>query len=293
MQEKFYISHQGKESGPHLVSEIVSKIRSGEITLEDYAFVESKEDWIPLFNVPEIEREIPKEKPQNKPKLSSVFNHDSHTTAKAEHPQEGGSSDVRAPHETAPSKEGVKSEEWFILKGENRFGPFIYFDLVRMLQEKALWEYDYVWHSGLSSWTRIAELNEFRVEQIRKIRDSGSREAAEIFFRRRHARVKYGGSIIVHDNQRIWKGESLEIGEGGAGIIMANSMITPGQTIYLHFKPGQGAPPFNAICEVVSKQYTKETKNAKTPLRYGLRFLNVNPHGKEFISSYVKEKKAA
>ena len=41
--------------------------------------------------------------------------------------------------------------EWFVLKGENRFGPFNYTDLVKMLQQKVVFPFDFIWHAGLQS----------------------------------------------------------------------------------------------------------------------------------------------
>src|SRR5690606_38372739 len=110
---------------------------------------------------------------------------------------------------------------------------------------------------------------------IKKLKSTLMPEINEVFFRRRHRRVKYGGTILVHDNKSVWKGQGVEISAGGAGVIMENSMIVPGQTLYLHFKPGDGVPPFNAVCEVVSKRFVEGVKDKNAPIRYGLKFKNI------------------
>lgn len=270
MQDKYYISHAGQESGPYNISEIIEKVKTNEFSFEDYVFIDDTQEWILLINVPDISSCLPKEKPPS-PMPDS----------------KSQSEEISAP------KDPFNDAEWFVLKGENRFGPFTYTDLVRMLQEKALFEYDYVWYEGMNSWSRIAEIHEFNPNQIKKLKEIATSEISEIFFRRRHARVKYGSSIIIHDNIKIWKGESIEISEGGAGIVMSNSTIAPGQTLYLHFKPGNGLPTFNAVCEVVSKQFLKNIKNENATLKYGLKFLSVNSQGKDSIKEYAKSKKSA
>src|SRR5690606_16669920 len=92
------------------------------------------------------------------------------------------------------------NHEWYVLKGENKFGPFSYTDVVKMLQQGVVFEFDFAWHSGLTNWERIAELPAFAKENIRKLKDTLMPEISEVFFRRRHRRVKYGGTILIHDN---------------------------------------------------------------------------------------------
>ena len=35
-------------------------------------------------------------------------------------------------------------------------------------------------------------------------------------------------------------------------------------------------PPFNAICEVVSKRYDEDVRDASAPVKYGLKFTNIS-----------------
>ena len=118
-------------------------------------------------------------------------------------------------------------------------------------------------------------------------------EVSQIFFRRRHKRVQYGGTILVHDNKKVWKGQAVEISEGGAGVVMDNSLIVPGQELFLHFKPGDGVPPFNAVCEVVSKQYVFGVKDPKAPMKYGLKFKDLSNDTQKAIKEYSRSSKQA
>ena len=74
---------------------------------------------------------------------------------------------------------------------------------------------------------------------------------------------------------------------------MENSMILPGQKLYLHFKPGDGVPPFNAVCEVVSKRYIEGLNSKKTPIRYGLKFVDLDEGTKDFLMQYTVNKEEA
>jgi hypothetical protein len=158
-----------------------------------------------------------------------------------------------------------------------------------MLQNKSLYEFDYIWKLGLNSWTQISQTSEFSSENIRSIHESQDLDISEIFFRRRHLRAKFGSSLIVHNSKSVFKGISLEISAGGAGIVLENSGIQPGQSLFLHFKPGEGVPPFNAICQVVSKQSLVSSKDTKTTqVKYGVRFTSISTQVRDSIESFIK-----
>ncbi len=162
----------------------------------------------------------------------------------------------------------INSEkEWFILKDGNNFGPFAYLDVVNMLQEKAVYEYDFCWNEKFSGWRKISEVSDFSQEKIRELKTSGDQNVTDIFFRRRHQRTSYGCSLIVHNQKQVYKGSSFQISEGGAGVVIPNSTFTVGQNLYLHFRPGDSVPAFNAICQMFG---------SREDFQYHLKFLSVH-----------------
>jgi hypothetical protein len=239
----------------------------------DYIFDESKGDWITLMEHPQLSEKMKSAKPQSAPMA-------------APHP-------ASAATEPARRAEEPKVADWFILKGENKFGPFSYSDLIKMLQRKLVFEFDFAWKREMKEWVRIAELPEFAEERIRELKNTLMPDISELFFRRRHRRVSYGGTILIHDNHTVWKGRGVEISPGGAGVVMENSTIVPGQKLYLHFKPGDGVPPFNAICEVVSKRFQENVTEKTTPVRYGLKFTSMNDETREFLAKFAKKAEVA
>jgi hypothetical protein len=263
MQSAFYVSQKGQQVGPLSVEQILDKVAKGELDATDYCYDEVKEDWVLL----------------------------------GEHPQMSGGVKKASGELTQVKDEPVTTEsvphgdkEWFVLKGESKFGPFPFHELIKMLQEKSIFEFDYVWHSGLSTWERIAEVPEFRPHNIKRLRDSGQAKISDIFFRRRHMRVEWASSIVIHDNKHLWRGESLEISAGGAGVVIHNASLNPGQTLYLHFKPADGVPAFNAVCEIVSKQYVKNVKSKDAPVRYGVKFTKINTTTQKALQEYADKK---
>ncbi len=264
MQELYYISHSGKSVGPFGVDEIITKINKKELQPTDYIYDETKKDWVVLLEYDLITKRLPS--------LTKLY--------------------PKKPRKVDDSSSFTIDREWFMLKGENRFGPFTYFEVVEKLQKKEAFEFDFIWHHKMTDWKRIAEVEDFNPDKIKELSSQNEKEIKEIFFRRRHTRASYGGSVVVHDNKSIWKGQGLEISAGGAAVIVNTPNLQPGQKIYLHFKPGDGVPPFNALCEVVSKQFVPGSSDELKQIRYGVKFESVSQATVQSIKNYTKKKAA-
>ncbi len=180
--------------------------------------------------------------------------------------------------------------EWFVLKDHNKYGPYTYKDMLNMLEEKFIYAFDFVWHKSLSNWRRLGDLEAFESETVNKLKHTYMPELTKAYHKRRHKRVNFGHSIMIHDNSKIWKGKSVQIGEGGVGVVMDQAHIIPGQTLYLHFKPGDGVPPFNATCQVVSKKPQQDGKSKKLEVFYGMKFLNISNDIGYLVGSLKKKK---
>jgi PilZ domain/GYF domain 2 len=279
MQTKFYVSHSSQQMGPYAIDEIVNFVSEGTLSPLDYIYDEEKADWIVFIEHASLAEKVKALKPKAPPAPAEK------TDAKVHKLQTKKEKKADLALESA----SPVNHEWFVLKGENKFGPFVYTDVVKMLQQGAVFEFDFVWHQGMEGWHRIAELDDYSKDRLRQLKDSAMPEISEVFFRRRFRRVNYGGTILVHDNKKVWKGTAMEVSEGGAGVVMENAMIVPGQELYLHFKPGDGVPPFNAICEVVSKEYVSDLRNRTAPIKYGLKFKTLSSETQKFLKEYAKK----
>lgn len=273
----YYISHSGQQQGPYSIEQILEKVKKSELAVIDYIYDEKASDWVMLMEHKELGARLKDLKPAAPPKPKAP---QPEPTPQAQPPVPAGTPEYM-------------TVEWYVLKGENKFGPFAYTDVVKMLQQKVAFEFDFAWNEKMQTWRRIAELEPFTAANIRKLQDTLMPDIAEVFFRRRHRRVSYNGTILVHDNQNVWKGHGMEISAGGAGVVMENSMIVPGQTLYLHFKPCDGVPAFNAVCEVVSKKFEEDVKDRSAPVRYGLKFTSVSANTQKFLQEMSKKTEAA
>ena len=264
-QNTFYISKAGSYSGPFSAEEVFAKIESYEHSWTDYIYDDGKQDWVLVLEHPLFADKFNSNLGKKMAKTPDSSN-------------KGGSH---------------KEKAWYILKDGNNYGPFSQLEIIQMLQEKALYEYDFIWHQKMASWKRVADVSEYSNEEIRKLKGSLPSDLSEVFFRRRYMRAQYGCSIVVHNNKSVFRGQSIEISAGGAGLIIENSEIEPGQTLFLHFQPGDGVPPFNAVCTVVSKKFVKEQSGPSSLMKYGVKFTSISSAIKEQIKEFTQSSNKA
>lgn len=175
--QEFYVSHEGQQMGPYPLDTILKMVKNGELNILDYLYDQGKEDWVLLMEYPALEKTLKDHKPAsapqstNSPSLRQTVHDDSKTD-----PVIDSSVDLSA---TKPAHLLV---EWYILKGENKFGPFSYADVIKMLQNKVAFEFDFVWHSGLANWVRIADHDAFQPEQISQMKNASMPDISEVFF---------------------------------------------------------------------------------------------------------------
>ncbi len=257
--EKYFIAHLGIQKGPWTIDEITMRLNQKNLMWNDYIYDEKSKDWILILE---------------SPLFTSLFNNSFKTPIKSTVSQK-------------IANDPVRDRSWYILKQENNYGPFSLLEMIQMLQSKTLFEFDFIWRHGLDSWKRLAEVADFSPDRIKVIFDSVNTEQSvtdkEIFFRRKHARAQYGSSLILHDRQKLYKAESFEISAGGAGFVSASLNFELDKQLYMHFKPSDQIPAFNAICKIVSHYGDK----------YGVRFLHVSAATKDKISQFTSSLKKA
>lgn len=270
MNKQYYLSHSGTHIGPFSLETVLDKVTNTEHQWTDYVYDETIGDWLMLMEHPDFA-------PHCGVQLAAMA--------------------PPAPIKILPpelEEQSLQMKEWFILRDGNNHGPFSRLEVVQMLQEKTLFEFDPIWKTKMQTWKPLAEVPEFSPAAIRELSASKEEKVTEIFFRRRHPRAAYGASLIVHNSKMVFKGHAFEISAGGAGILIENSALHPGQSLFLHFQPGDGVPPFNAVCQIVSKQYvTTSASRDENPIKYGVKFTNLSQSVRESIKNYTSVAKAA
>lgn len=270
---RYHVARGDTCVGRFPVDEILGRVKAGELDPFDHVYDETQKDWIAIIVHPAFAIQ------------KDFWN--SYQNANVAKPRKVNPT---LNSETAvPELDGGK-EAWFVLKGDHRFGPFEYLELVRLTQEKNLKDWDYVWTKRLPKWTRISSLPEFHNATINHLRESLSESLGghvnEVFFRRRFARAAFEGSILVHNNTKLYRGRSLEMSAGGLSLVLGESDIKVTDTLHLHVKPSRETPTFNSACEVMARRVLNAA-DPKSPVVYGLKFIGLEERVKTEIDGWA------
>lgn len=110
---KYFLHHQGEQKGPWSLDEILSYLGRQEVLWTDYLYDDEAQDWVMLLDFAPLAENFQK-----------VF---------ASEPREKV---IEVPKVNLVKLESPMDLEWFALQGNEKFGPFKYLEIVRMLQEK-------------------------------------------------------------------------------------------------------------------------------------------------------------
>lgn len=298
IQVEFYVAKGGANYGPFLIPQIAEMIAKGELAITDFVYDEARADWISLMECGPLLDHLRRAKPAAPPmKQAPQPQTPAPQMPQAPVPQSQPQSATPVKAAATNGKPAFakpawavtpRDDAWYIQKNGERHGPFTYMELVRGLQEKTVYEYDFVWKEGMETFMRIAEHPSFLPERIRELLAQKQTDQ-QVFVKRQHPRVKFESEIIVHDDRDVWMGQAFEASVGGSGLLIENSRLTPGQMVRIHFAPFDGLPAFNALGEIVGKTYSKNVRGAKSPVKYSVRFVrldgSVEPQVREYFAS--------
>ncbi len=263
---QFHVARGETPIGRFTVTDILARVERRELDPFDHIYDENLQDWVAIATHPSFAKH-------------SEFWEQLRLTLVQE--AKGGTEDSPA------------VAEWFVLKGDHRFGPFEYLELVRLTQEKGLQDWDYVWNKKLAKWARLATLPEFQPEAIQKLRltlsDKLGGTLNEVFFRRRYARATFEGSILVHNHQKLFKGKSHELGAGGMSLTLLEGELKVGDKVHVHIKPSKETPAFNTSCEVMSRRVL-HAGDPKSPVVYGMKFSDLDKNVRSQIDTWATGK---
>lgn len=298
-QTEFFVSKGEQQLGPWTVQELAAKVGSQELALTDFVFDDAKNDWVALYECEAFQSHMRSQKPKAAPPKKAAPATASQPEAKAEAPkvdplaQAFSQKREEAPVvAAAPAPSEKVTQEWFVQKGQHRYGPFTYLGVIRALQEKTVYEFDLCWKNGMGEWIRIAEHPDFAQDKIRALTQDAKSEE-QVFTQRQHARVGFETEVLVHDNRSVWLGRAYEGSAGGSGLVIENATLVPGQTVLLHFAQRDDLPAFNALCEIVGKKYSKDVRDAKSPVQYSVRFVKLDAQAEARVQKFFGTQAAA
>ncbi|CAN5398380.1 hypothetical protein BH10BDE1_BH10BDE1_19810 [soil metagenome] len=292
--DQHHVSRNGETFGPWTVEQIAQKLSTGELAITDFAWDDSLTEWVSLMEFGDLKSYLQARKPAAPPlvpkqkQISGQIDEAAATVPATAAATKSAAAAKPAVVSAAMSEDDAI--QWYVTRGQQKFGPFNFFGVVKALQDKSVFEFDYIWKEGMESWVRLAEHEKFDADSIRNLLQSLEEKKAhgDVFAQRRHARMAIENDVLINDNQSVSPGRMVEGSAGGTGLIIKNSTLIPGQLIHVHFSSLDGLPAFNAIGEIVSKKYTRSARDQRAPIHYGVRFVKMDPAAEERVKNYFK-----
>lgn len=176
---------------------------------------------------------------------------------------------------------------WYVLMGEQKYGPYEYKSIINMIQTNQLMDYNYVWAPHLPSWTQVHQLEEFSKDRFTLLLQKES-ELLGAFIQREHARKDIDVPLLGHNHTRFFDGQLVSISKVGGLCLLNSPLIQVGDRLKLHIKSSLAdTVPFNLECEVLRKNFSKQRLNSKSGLYYAVRFHDIQPVGVQTIQSWI------
>ena len=177
--------------------------------------------------------------------------------------------------------------DWFVLLGDQKYGPYDYKTMIHMMQKNELMDYNYVWAAHLDSWTPIYQLEEFSKDRFQLLLQKES-DYLNTFIQRQSQRIEVDIPLMGHNSVRFFDGKVTSLSENGALCLINTPLVQVGDLLKLHVKTnGQGGVSFNTEAEVIRKNFSKQRLNSKSGLYYAIRFNDIQSVGLEQIQQWI------
>lgn len=180
------------------------------------------------------------------------------------------------------------SNQWYILRGEMKYGPYDYRSLISMLQNAELFDYNYVWSAHLENWTLLGDLPDFSKDRLCRLIET-KEHVGGTFKDRTCPRLNLEVPVYAHNDHNMFDGQTLSVSENGALVLLNDPLLLPGQKILMTFRTSEANPQaFNVLCEIIRKNYSKQRLNVKSGLHYAVRFLKVQNPGSAQLTKWTR-----
>jgi len=181
-----------------------------------------------------------------------------------------------------------QESKWYILRGENKFGPFEYGAMLAMIQKGELFDYNYIWATGMENWAMLGEVEEFSKDRLALLIQTKD-PISHAFLQRAADRADVKIPLFAHSDQHFFDGDCVSISDSGALVLLNNPLLLPGQNILLHFKSTEFTEnSFNVYAQIVRKNFSRQRLNVKSGLHYAVRFTEMQETGKKEIQTLIK-----
>lgn len=177
-------------------------------------------------------------------------------------------------------------DNWFVLHGHQKNGPYDYKKIIHMIQKNEIMDYTYVWAPHLPKWSQVYSLKEFSKDRFLLLRQMP--EYKDSFIQREHARIQTQVEILGHNNIRFFDGLMTSISTEGGLCLINTPLVQVGEKIKIHVKSKSNTDiSFNLEGHIIRKNFSQDRLNSKSGLYYVVSFSDLQAEGLDQIRSWI------
>jgi PilZ domain/GYF domain 2 len=177
-------------------------------------------------------------------------------------------------------------DNWYILHGNQKSGPYDYKKIINMIQKNEIMDYSYVWAPHLPKWSQVYSLKEFSKDRFMLLRSHP--EYQDAFVQRKNPRIQTQVEILGHNNIRFFDGTLTSISSEGGLCLINTPLVQVGDKIKIHLKSkSNDESPFNIEGVIIRKNFSQDRLNSKSGLYYVVSFSDLEPAGLDQIKSWI------
>ncbi|MBC7457299.1 MAG: DUF4339 domain-containing protein [Bdellovibrionaceae bacterium] len=177
-------------------------------------------------------------------------------------------------------------DNWYILHGNQKSGPYDYKKIINMIQKNEIMDYSYVWAPHLPKWSQVYSLKEFSKDRFMLLRSHPDYQDA--FLQRKNPRIQTQVEILGHNNIRFFDGTLTSISAEGGLCLINTPLVQVGDKIKIHLKSkSKDESPFNVEGVIIRKNFSQDRLNSKSGLYYVVSFSDLEPAGLDQIKSWI------
>lgn len=166
-------------------------------------------------------------------------------------------------------------KKWYYIENNQPQGPLSQLDLIKKLQNKEIFDYQFVWAPHFDEWKMFCESEEFSKKYIQWVYEHLFEKNGEYYFNRRTStRKKVTCEASGHNASIFMSGLTESLSMNGCEVELDYPLLQIQDRVTVHFAyPKKLDLNFNAVCEVLQKKYTPRKLHQKMKVKYILKFL--------------------
>ncbi|MBQ48690.1 MAG: hypothetical protein CMP10_14920 [Zetaproteobacteria bacterium] len=174
----------------------------------------------------------------------------------------------------------MSEQVWYLYQNGQQIGPFDSGQLNQLYSTKMIAQDGYIFKVGWKDWRPFEDC----CEELGLSPEGGASGADVEQKRQGRPRASVSGRVIVHNDGQLSIGNGVNISDTGMFVETKEQIFSIGEQLKVSIRCDGLTKAFNVLAEVV-----RFNNDARYPIGYGFRFLNLETQAQKEIQNLVAQ----